>query len=102
MISLYTGTPGSGKSLHAARDIVKRVRSGRKLICNFPINTSVIKRAKSEPLYWDNSEMTPQKFVSYALKNHKIGKEGQTLIVIDEAQILFNCRDFGNKNRNHW
>lgn len=27
-IWLYTGTPGSGKSYHAARDIVKRLKKG--------------------------------------------------------------------------
>ena len=36
------------------------------------------------------------------MDNHKIGKEGQTLVVIDECQIIFNCRDFGRKDRNAW
>jgi len=102
MIWLYTGTPGSGKSLHAAKDIVKRLRRGGGLICNFPINEQYIKKAKSRVTYWDNSEFSPQKLTQYALEHHKIGKENQTLIVIDEAQILFNCRDFGVKGRNDW
>lgn len=102
MIWLYTGTPGSGKSLHAARDIVQRMRRGGGLICNFPINENQVKKRKIDPLYLDNSEMTPAYFYAYAQAHHKIGKENQCLCIIDEAQIIFNCRDFGVKGRNDW
>lgn len=102
MIWLYTGTPGSGKSLHAARDIVARSKRGGGLICNFPLDLSIVKNVKSDVIYWDNSEITVERLKRYAYKNHKIGKENQTLIVIDEAQVKFNCRDFGVKDRNSW
>jgi len=102
MIWLYTGTPGSGKSLHAAKDIVKRMRRGGGLICNFPINEGAVKKARSRVTYWDNSEMKPEKLVAYAMEHHRIGKENQTLVVIDEAQIILNCRDFGAKDRTKW
>jgi hypothetical protein len=101
-ITVYTGTPGSGKSFHAAKDIVRRLKRGGGLICNFPINEGYVKKKKTHVEYWDNSEFSVERFVKYALDNHKIGKEGQTLVVIDECQILFNCRDFGRKDRNAW
>lgn len=101
-IWLYTGTPGSGKSYHAARDIVNRLKRPGGLICNFPINEDAVKKRRSHVEYWDNSELTAARLVAYALKNHVIGKEGQTLVVIDECQIIFNCRDFGRKDRNAW
>ena len=103
-IWLYTGTPGSGKSYHAAKDIVNRLKRSGGLICNFPINESVLpaKRRKSHVEYWDNSELSAARLVLYALEHHKVGVEGQTLVVIDECQILFNCRDFGRKDRNAW
>lgn len=103
-IWLYTGTPGSGKSYHAAKDIVSRLKRPGGLICNFPVNEDFVpaKRRKSHVEYWDNSELTAERLVAYALEHHKIGKEGQTLVVIDECQIIFNCRDFGRKDRNAW
>ncbi len=102
MITLYTGTPGSGKSYHAARDIVGRLKRGGGLIANFPVNEDCVKKRKTRVDYWDNSQLTPQRLVNYALKHHKAGKEGQTLVVIDECQIKFNCRTFGQSDRNAW
>lgn len=102
-IQLYTGTPGSGKSFHAAKDIVRWMKRDRGLICNFPVNEGFVgNKLKAHVEYWDNSELTAERLVAYALERHKIGKEGQTLVVIDECQIIFNCRDFGRKDRNAW
>lgn len=101
-IWLYTGTPGSGKSYHAARDIVTRLRKGGGLIANFPVNEGAVKKCRTRVDYWDNSDLTAEALVRYALEHHEIGKEGQTLVVIDECQIIFNCRDFGRKDRNSW
>lgn len=101
-IWLYTGTPGSGKSYHAARDIVQRLKRGGGLIANFPINEDYVKKKKTHVEYWDNSDLTAEKLVAYALEHHEIGKEGQCLVVIDECQVIFNCRDFGRKDRNAW
>lgn len=52
--------------------------------------------------YWDNSDLTAQRLVAYALEHHQIGKEGQTLVVIDECQVIFNCREYGRKDRMSW
>ena len=101
-IWLYTGTPGSGKSYHTARDIVNRLKRPGGLICNFPIKEDFVKKRKSHVEYWDNSDLTAKRLVEYAMKHHAIGKEGQTLVIIDECQIIFNCRDFGRKDRNAW
>lgn len=103
-IWLYTGTPGSGKSYHAARDIVNRLKRPGGLIANFPINEDFVpaKKRKSCVEYWDNSELTAERLVAYAMERHVLGKEGQTLVIIDECQIIFNCRDFGRKDRAAW
>lgn len=107
MIYLYSGTPGSGKSLHVARDIYFRLRYGRyrNVIANFPINLRMIKGENGKDynfIYRDNSELTVSFLIDYALKNHRIGIEGQCLVVIDEAQVLFNARDWNLKNRMEW
>lgn len=61
--------------------------------------------------YWDNSAFSPEGLSRYCNDHHRyiltpdgerIYPEGQTLIVIDEAQILFNCRDWGNSRRQDW
>lgn len=103
MITLYTGTPGSGKSLHAAKDIVRRAKMKGGLITNFPVDVSpLVKNVKADIVYVDNSKLTPKYLIDYARKNHVVGKEGQSLVIIDEAQVKFNCRDFGVSDRNTW
>ncbi len=102
MITIYTGTPGSGKSYHAARDIVARLKRGGGLIANFPVNESAVRKCKSHVEYWDNSELTAQRLAAYAVAHHKIGVEGQCLVVIDECQVIFNCRDFARQDRMEW
>lgn len=92
MIYLYSGTPGSGKSYHAAADIyyrLKRKGSRNRVIANFPVNTDN-KRFR----YVDNSELNVKYLFSYARLHHSPGIEGQTLVVIDEAQIIFNSRSW--------
>jgi len=100
MIYLYSGTPGSGKSLHVARDILIKLSRNHSVIANFPINKP--KKLKGKFLYYDNSELSPKLFVEFAEKNHKKGIEGQSLIVIDECSVLFNTRDYHDKNRMTW
>lgn len=96
MIYLYTGSPGSGKSYHVAVDIYNRLTKHRykRVIANFQINTSKIKKCKGEFIYKDNSELTVKYLMEYAKKKHKEGIENQTLLVIDEAQIKYNSREW--------
>lgn len=105
MIYFYSGTPGSGKSLHVASDILFRLRNKKNVIANFDINIDVVrgKRKKiGDFIYLDNSEITVNWLLNYALKNHKRGKEAQTLVVLDECQIFFNPREFTRKDRLEW
>ena len=106
MIYFYSGTPGSGKSLHVAIDIFRKLRFKKNVIATFPINISMVsnkgKRKIGNFVYKDVSELTVQFLFDYALEHHVIGKEGQTLVVIDECQILFNPREFGKKDRLQW
>lgn len=43
MVSLYSGTPGSGKSLHIAERIYRRMQQRRPVIANFQIRKKGIK-----------------------------------------------------------
>lgn len=94
MIWLYTGTPGSGKSYCATIDIYKKLKrkNKNKVIANYPLNLP--KNMENNFIYRDNSELTIPFLIKFAQKNHKLGVEGQTLVVIDEAQIIFNSRSW--------
>ena len=102
MIRLYSGTPGSGKSLHNAKDVINRSRFGKPIIGNFPADLSRFKKANYT--YVPNYELTPEFLINYSRKffEGKRIKEGAILLVIDECQLMFNSRDWQQKGRNEW
>lgn len=102
MITLYSGTPGSGKSLHLAKDIRDRAILGKPTIANFPANLSKYKRAVFT--YCPNDQMTPDFLVQYSreyFKSHRF-KEGAIWCVIDECQLVFNAREWQIAGRAAW
>ena len=105
MIVLYSGTPGSGKSLDCARTIYNWCRRGNPIICNFPINIDNIKiKGNKDIRFVTNDELTPDYLVETA-KEHFAGRrvnEESILLIIDEAQLLFNARDWTAKGRDRW
>lgn len=102
MIRLYSGTPGSGKSLHNARDIITRSRFGEPVIGNFPCDLGKFKRAAYT--YVDNADLTPDFLIQYSQDYFKGGrvKEGSILLVIDECQLIFNAREWQQAGRDKW
>lgn len=107
MITLYTGTPGSGKSLHLISKILRNLGWGRYVISNFAVkfNSREVKKGYEERFtYWKNEEITIENLLEFALVRGMVekGKESQALVVIDEAGGRFNCRDFGKSDRREW
>lgn len=102
MIYLLTGTPGSGKSLDAANRIIKALKWGKTVIANFPCNTKVVGSYKGKFYYVDETELKPEDLIEFAKRNHKKGKEGQSIIVIDECQRLFDSRSYNQPDRKEW
>lgn len=106
MISFYSGTPGSGKSFHMAKDIWFKLRMGRNIISTVNIDIDMVskngKKRIGDFVYIPILELNPEFFYRYAYENHSKGKEGQTTIIIDEAQIIFNPREFQRKDRADW
>lgn len=107
MIDLYSGTPGAGKSLHTAYRLYYWLRLGRPAICNFHINLRKVDRKHPEKLHYlciDNQELSPEFLIAYS-KDYfrgKIIKEDSILLVIDEAQIIFNARTWQQIGRSEW
>lgn len=102
MISLYTGTPGSGKSLDVARLILIKLKMGINVIGTMYLDQSKLTKYKGKYIFCDIYKLNPQDLISYARKYHVKGKEGQCWLVIDECQRIFNARDWGNKDRREW
>ncbi|TCL59978.1 zonular occludens toxin Zot [Kineothrix alysoides] len=110
MITLYSGTPGSGKSLHLAEKLYYRVKNYNGVVIgNFTFNTNLIKgRHKGKYLSIDNDRLTPKRLEKFSrdFRNHYYkGKplpEGKFLLVIDECQIMFNSREWQMSGRSEW
>lgn len=106
MIYFYSGTPGTGKSLHVARDIYIRLNRNRKypnVIANFMINKKMIKNEKAKFIYKDNSDLTVEFLLKYAFENHTLGVENQTLVVVDECSVIWNSRNWmKDSDRMEW
>lgn len=105
MISLYSGTPGSGKSLHVAERIYDRIRFGKPVIANFDFAVDRIGgKHKGEFVFIDNLHLKPDFLRVYAdqyFETHRF-HEDRILCVIDEAQLLFNAREWNVNGRADW
>lgn len=103
MISLFSGTPGSGKSLHLAEIIYSRCRREKLTIGNFEVNRDVLDNQEFY-IYVDNQDLTPD-FLLDTAKEYFIDnpfKEGAILLIIDEAQLIFNVREWSLVGRSDW
>lgn len=103
MICLYSGTPGSGKSLHTAANIKARLALGKPVISNFPIDTERVRHPELF-LYVPNDRLKPDFLVKYSRQYFagKRVKEEEIFLIIDEAQLLFNAREWQIVNASGW
>lgn len=103
MIFLFSGTPGSGKSLHIASMLYWRLKNKKFCIANFEFNSEKCKK-NADFIYLDNNSLNPEVLKNYSVeyfKKHKF-KEGAITLVIDECQLLFNSREWNKKGRFEW
>lgn len=107
MIDLYSGTPGSGKSLHTAERLYYWLRLGRPAICNFDIRLDYVSKRHVEKLKFrcvTNEALTPEFLISYAAAywRGKTIEEDGILLVVDECQLIFNAREWAKQGRDKW
>lgn len=111
MIYLYSGKPGSGKSLHCASDVEHYVKKGKNVITNYEINHSFFSKRQlkkaGQLIEITNDELTVDFLLDFADEYHERNKKGQiiekqTLLVIDECQTMFNARSWNKKDRMQW
>jgi hypothetical protein len=92
-IRLFSGTPGSGKTLHAVEEGLRGMRRRGGVIANFPITRARKGRDGVEKwLYVPDEEMTPEFFMERAKAWDDVGKESQALVIVDEAHRILNSR----------
>lgn len=109
MIELYSGTPGSGKSLHTA-DLINRwlCRWRAPVIANFTFNAQACHpKGWGSFLQVSNSELSPDFLIFFSEKYKELRgwqsvPEEHILLVIDEAQLLFNAREYQKAGRADW
>lgn len=104
-IYLYSGTPGSGKSLHSAKDIISWFKKGQPVITNFDVDLSPYPNANHVCV--DDFDLTPDYLVEFSRNffgDRKVTKkdEDTILLVIDECQLMFNSREYQKKDRKIW
>lgn len=96
-VMLYSGVPGSGKSLNVTRKIMLALWSGRDVIANFPIKFTKreLKKGYNERFFYVTEDyITVKNLARFAHHRGylKKRKESQCLVVIDEAGIRFNSK----------
>lgn len=104
MIVLYSGTPGSGKSLHVVKDIREYLLNGKIVVSNTYI--TMREKNKGKILFIANADITVESLSKISQYYEKcVGrrvKEEEILLVIDEAQLLFNSREWQGADRMKW
>lgn len=105
MIYLYSGTPGSGKSLDMARAILYDLKSGKPVICNFEIFLKGRQQRLLRNFHMvDNSSLTPAYLYDFSKQyfmQHRFG-EDKIVLYIDECQLMFNARQWNAAGRDDW
>lgn len=112
MIQAFTGVPGGGKSLHAAQEILDAVRfKNVPVIANFDVNRPKLykkgifaRKDKAEFYRLGNDELDPAMLIAFSkayYSTHDFSESG-ILLIIDEAQIMFNSRSWNEEGRADW
>lgn len=100
---LFTGTPGSGKTLHTAELIYNALKYRKvPVIANFEINPST--KGIERFTHKSNKEITPSYLYDFSKQywNGRHVKEDEIMLVIDEAQLVFNSRSWQQGQRMDW
>lgn len=103
-VELYTGTVGTGKSLHAVSMIRQYLNRGRLVIANFELSDDA-PCDRTGFVYVPNKDLSPSLILHLTEIWFSGGRpqfEGAVLIVLDECSIIFNARRWSDKSRMPW
>lgn len=96
MIELYTGAPGSFKSYHATERGIQKISAlkNNEVVANFPLKPKRRGRDRGVWCFRDDEDITPGFLIRRSLERGYFGHESACLLIIDEAGIKFNARDW--------
>lgn len=107
-ILVYTGVPGSGKSVHAAREIRYNLNSlrPRPVIANFELAPNAPVKRPEMFHYVPNSALSVDDLTGFAVdwwESHggRLREDGID-VYFDEAQLLWNARLWSQSDRLRW
>ena len=98
MIQLYSGVPGSGKSCHVSKDICGWLKHGQYVLANFDF----------DPEPWGDYFIRIPDYpncddvMGRIAEIPRTRKEHNAILVIDEAQRVWNSRTWSDKGRADW
>lgn len=107
-IYAYTGLPGSGKTLHATRTVLRRVWRRHPLPA---VTTWQLRLADAPPearRCWHcvpADQLTPALLTAAAedyWRTRGPAREDRLLLAIDEAHIIYGARQWARKDRQEW
>lgn len=104
-IDVFTGVPGSGKSLDAARQVRYALdrKYPRPVIANFPLGEDARVLHPEMFTHIPNEEMSAGKIIDFAdeywTQSGVSFREDYILLVLDECQLLFNSRRWSDRSR---
>ncbi|GEO28085.1 hypothetical protein AAC03nite_38700 [Alicyclobacillus acidoterrestris] len=106
-VSLYVGPVGSGKSYCALVEGLEVCRNPhRGVVSNVPVGSwsRYDKRRGSDKRWftYSDDEITPGLLIRLAVQNGWVGREGSAKLIIDEAAVKFNSRDWQKSDRPAW
>lgn len=107
-ILVYTGVPGSGKSVHAAHDIRVNLnrRNPKPVIANFELASDAPVRHPECFHYVPNASLSVDDLCAFARdwwesRGGRLVEDG-ILVYFDEAQLLWNARLWSQSDRLRW
>lgn len=107
-ILVYTGVPGSGKSVHAAREIRYNLNSlrPRPVIANFELAEHAPVRRPDMFHYVPNASLSVDDLTAFAVgwweaNGGRLCEDGID-VYFDEAQLLWNARLWSQSDRLKW
>lgn len=103
-LTIFSGTPGSGKTLHAVSVISECLNkprgADRPVIANFPVRAELCKRPQAFHQY-PNNEITPELITTFCDEFWDSGvreySEDYITVVLDEVSLIFNSRLWNSK-----
>jgi len=104
MIEMFDGRPGSYKSYTALRRAMKYLASGGVVCTNIEICPDAVKARLLKVYGWEWGEgqyvkLTGDNITSFFKHTPKGDESSPTLVIIDEAHIWLNARDWNSQSR---